>query len=766
MIKEVKDHLAIVHTKNNLVGHVTIEIMGPAVDALSAKKKANGRFVRGFYPLEANSLLSVTTIDVPGMVKNDAVEWDDDVYISSQGIAITRSQAEAMIAHANREERSPQNYDLNDQNCVDFGNDMLRAGGLPGDVSDYLTQSQIQNLNGAILYSAIAYGGVAKGKKLTAKQRQQIRHGTFFQNRTKNALSPADVLAKYAKQGILRAAAVRHWAGQVSKGGYGQIAAERGLTVREAEAIYSSAHGEDIRGRGFSGMEMIAGTRYSQEMQRSGDPEKALDKAQSGLAAARTYNGPSQELSPGEKVASPQDITNYIDTFRNRVELSRVKGNLLGDAPTTIRGVPADALVSVGSRNAPQTPQKMQKVAPRADYTSPQMQVSAQRAQSRTVDTSGFNMDLLSKAVSKAPPGSYTVSLGGWSPVGGVSPQTGSLAQNVSKTQARASQADIDLLSDVQKNIDRDAAVGKARQDAAAQAYARENGLLSDTPKSGRASAKEDTLDGVDFSIAKTEVNDDRRKADALNGGLMRSHEIARDVQGIKQDPGVPMSRVAVRAAKNRAAASKASSGEGGDGASSEAGSRAPGSEALYERPDKNSGEMGNAGYTDAGGNYHSGTTRSGAETGGSKVDDYHREVGAYGQFTRDIMGRTGDAASSNTRVICTELVRQGLMAPSLQRLDIAYTLRHLSPATVRGYHAWAVPYVRLMKRSPLATYMVEPLARWRAEEIAFRMKARSRPHYGGRAVRVLGEPLCWLLGTVLGWVGDPERFHPERSKV
>jgi len=77
-------------------------------------------------------------------------------------------------------------------------------------------------------------------------------------------------------------------------------------------------------------------------------------------------------------------------------------------------------------------------------------------------------------------------------------------------------------------------------------------------------------------------------------------------------------------------------------------------------------------------------------------------------------------------------------------------------------YHAWAVAYVRLMKRSNLATRLIEPLARWRAEEISFRMKSRSRPHYRGRVVRWLGEPVCWLLGTALGWVGDPDRFYPQ----
>ena len=104
-------------------------------------------------------------------------------------------------------------------------------------------------------------------------------------------------------------------------------------------------------------------------------------------------------------------------------------------------------------------------------------------------------------------------------------------------------------------------------------------------------------------------------------------------------------------------------------------------------------------------------------------------------------------------------------MPPNLQRLDIAFTLKHLSPATVRGYHFWAVPYVRVMKRSPLATRLMEPLARWRAEEIAYQMKARTKPHWRGRVVRLLGEPVCWVLGTVLGWTGDPMRFYPKTEK-
>ena len=122
---------------------------------------------------------------------------------------------------------------------------------------------------------------------------------------------------------------------------------------------------------------------------------------------------------------------------------------------------------------------------------------------------------------------------------------------------------------------------------------------------------------------------------------------------------------------------------------------------------------------------------------------------------------------SDSSRVICTELVRQGLMAASLQRLDIAFTLKRLSPTTVRGYHFWAVPYARLMRRSAVATRIMLPIATWRALEIAHRMGERDAPHIRGKAVRAALEPLCWIIGRMIEALpGDQDRFHPYMTGV
>ncbi|MBL4692251.1 MAG: hypothetical protein JKY92_02860 [Magnetovibrio sp.] len=171
----------------------------------------------------------------------------------------------------------------------------------------------------------------------------------------------------------------------------------------------------------------------------------------------------------------------------------------------------------------------------------------------------------------------------------------------------------------------------------------------------------------------------------------------------------------------------------------------------------------GSIGGYDAKGSYQTGHNKNGSPTGGSKLDKHDREIGAYGQFTRDVVGRgDGSAAAGNTRVICTELVRRGLMDAKLQRLDAVFTIARLSNTTVRGYHVLAVPYVRLMKRSNLATHMIEPIARWRAEDVAYKMDARPRPNLKGRLVRIILEPICWLVGRVVEILpGDETRFHP-----
>ena len=102
-------------------------------------------------------------------------------------------------------------------------------------------------------------------------------------------------------------------------------------------------------------------------------------------------------------------------------------------------------------------------------------------------------------------------------------------------------------------------------------------------------------------------------------------------------------------------------------------------------------------------------------------------------------------------RVICTHFYRKGLLDRETWRADLEFTFQRLSPTTVRGYQAWAIPYVRLMRRSPLAERIMLPLARWRAEELAYQMGRREKGSIAGKLVRMTLEPVCFAIGLFAG---------------
>jgi len=384
------------------------------------------------------------------------------------------------------------------------------------------------------------------------------------------------------------------------------------------------------------------------------------------------------------------------------------------------------------------------------DYLSAQPQATAQRTSPRTANrttkASGFNMNLLSKpSANAATLKDYGVTLGGWSPVGG-SPAA------VQKTAPKP-KSDPDLMA-----VDKRTAQQLAKAVRTEQAAARNAGSLLDSAHSNRARAKEDTLDDAEYGIDDAQ-NTKAVKMDMLGEDAfskVRGEQKRQDLRELQQEQAVRTRKGSDNKSKSDTTHAGAGSSAGRDAATQiSMGAAGTGRSTGYnDRQDlatalSKSGQHGNVGVSDL---TSYGTIRGSQQT---------QMLGADPTFAPDAFENGSSGGGDSSRVICTELVRQGWMAPSLQRLDVAYTLRHLSPATVRGYHAWAVPYVRLMKRSHLATRLVEPLARWRAEEIAFRMKSRSRLHYRGRVVRWLGEPVCWVLGTVLGWVGDPDRFQP-----
>lgn len=112
-------------------------------------------------------------------------------------------------------------------------------------------------------------------------------------------------------------------------------------------------------------------------------------------------------------------------------------------------------------------------------------------------------------------------------------------------------------------------------------------------------------------------------------------------------------------------------------------------------------------------------------------------------------------SSTSDKKVICTELHRQGLMNRADYLLCAHHAREHLTERHFRGYHAWALPVVRRMRRSPRATVFWRVLAQARADHIAYLSGEIARRNRFGALLCAIGHPVCYVLGGFVreqGW--------------
>jgi hypothetical protein len=113
--------------------------------------------------------------------------------------------------------------------------------------------------------------------------------------------------------------------------------------------------------------------------------------------------------------------------------------------------------------------------------------------------------------------------------------------------------------------------------------------------------------------------------------------------------------------------------------------------------------------------------------------------------------GGGGGGGGGGGRVICTHFYRKGEMSRDMWRSDLEFTFKNLSPTTVRGYQYWAIPYVKLMRKSKLAENIMRPLAMHRAQELSYQMGRSPKGSLFGKVVRLIGEPICFTVGLFVG---------------
>ncbi|WP_050462844.1 hypothetical protein [Herbaspirillum autotrophicum] len=101
-------------------------------------------------------------------------------------------------------------------------------------------------------------------------------------------------------------------------------------------------------------------------------------------------------------------------------------------------------------------------------------------------------------------------------------------------------------------------------------------------------------------------------------------------------------------------------------------------------------------------------------------------------------------------KVICTELCRIGSVDMELWRADVLYSKENFSERTLRGYHFWGVPYVRLMQRYPVFAKIAQIPVTWFVEDIAYQMGMRATGNRKGWILReIFFKPLCSVIGLL-----------------
>lgn len=114
--------------------------------------------------------------------------------------------------------------------------------------------------------------------------------------------------------------------------------------------------------------------------------------------------------------------------------------------------------------------------------------------------------------------------------------------------------------------------------------------------------------------------------------------------------------------------------------------------------------------------------------------------------------GGGGDGGGDGGSVICTELYKQGLMPEFIYRADAEYCeiVKATDMDLLLGYHAWGKPYVRLMKRSKLATWIAYQVATPWSKQMAYEMGALPKPNLVGKYMMAVAYPICRAIGRVL----------------
>lgn len=102
------------------------------------------------------------------------------------------------------------------------------------------------------------------------------------------------------------------------------------------------------------------------------------------------------------------------------------------------------------------------------------------------------------------------------------------------------------------------------------------------------------------------------------------------------------------------------------------------------------------------------------------------------------------------TSVICTEFYREGLLDEESFMIESRYASEKISPELIRGYHSWAIPFTRLMRKDAEVKEVGAIMVKGYVEEVLYRAGYKKEGNELGKILLEKGGLACIKIGKLI----------------
>ena len=122
-------------------------------------------------------------------------------------------------------------------------------------------------------------------------------------------------------------------------------------------------------------------------------------------------------------------------------------------------------------------------------------------------------------------------------------------------------------------------------------------------------------------------------------------------------------------------------------------------------------------------------------------------------------------SSGSSSKLICNQLLNSGEIDQAQFITSMRDFRERLTPTHLRGYHVWAVPTVRLMRKSKTVSNVVHKLFNMRMKYVESRNNRKVSAPMSSIVLCKLGEGLSYILGAITPGNQNWQRVYDKKHK-